>query len=239
MKKYCMLSKYYILLIISCLISLQNSYADPILNFFFYPYPDHSADDFHAALRKPGHIASHKVNGMVNHYNCCAGIISTYAGYLGVSNRDGQTFFPLKHHNKEKYIYIVVTDAIVPIVMFGNTVNHLEFDQHTAVAYFKAIKKHDDKTGLYFWDVHIENRPHDNRIPLESLIIIAKPDHIYVPVGISPADNVTDFLLPPMYVKLGMHSVQNSLYMMTLSHFFSPVRILYKKDAMGYRMQPF
>jgi len=237
MKKYCMLSNYYILFIISCLISLQNSYADPILNFFFQPYPDVKTEDIHTGLRKSGYIASHKVNGMLDH-NCCAGIISTYAGYLGVSNRDGQTFFPLKHHNKEKYIYIVVTDTIVPIVILGNTVNHLQFDKHAAVAYFKATKKQDDKTGLFFWDVQIEKRPHDGRIPLESLIIIAKPDYIYVPIGISPADNASDFLLPPMYVKQGIHSVENSLYVMTLSHFFRPTRIEYKKDAMFYRMQP-
>ncbi len=261
MKKYC------IPFIIACLISLQNSYADPILNFFFYPYPDYSHADyshpdiktsdiktdnsidnshvnnshvnnFHATVKKTGHIALHRLHGVLNH-NRCAGIMSTYYGYLAVSNSDGQTFFPLRHHDAEKYIYIIVTDTVVPIVMFGHTVSHLELDKHAAAACFKAIKKQDDKTGLFFWDVQAVERLFDNKIPpKESLVIIAKPEYIYVPIGISPADNSPDFLLPPMYVKQGIHTLENSFHMMTMSHFFSPLRIAYQKSPMLYRMQP-
>jgi hypothetical protein len=254
MKKYCIPFKYYMIFIIACLISLQNSYADPILNFFFYPYPDietdnlkkdnssdinnFHADNFHATVKKTGHIAFHRLHGALNH-NRCAGIMSTYFGYLSVSNSDGQTFFPIRHHRAEKYVYIVITDAVVPVVMFGNTVNNLEFDKHAEAAYFKVTKKQDDKTGLFFWDVQEAERPSDNKIPsAESIVIIAKPEYIYVPIGISPADNSPDFLLPPMYVKRGIHSVENSFHMMTRSHFFSPLRISYQKSPTLYRMQP-
>lgn len=226
------MKKYSSHVILPFLLCLQNIYADHIVNFFMYPYP--SVEDTHERLKHPSNIDKHRINGLLNHNNG-AGVFSTYAGYVDISNLNGQTTYPRKHH--EPFLYLIVTQEIVPVMMFESTVAYWEIPKDKAAACFKLEKKQDEKTELYIWDVQHEHRPLDNKIPLESLVIIADPRDIYVPVGVSLADSSPHLLLPPFYVKRGMNIVKNSLYMLTISHLFGPSRILYTAGEKRYVMQ--
>ncbi|MCX5925043.1 MAG: hypothetical protein NT124_01965 [Candidatus Dependentiae bacterium] len=227
---------YVSLLILACLISLQKMSADPIVNFFLYPFP--YAHDIHHTFKHSGKIASHTVEGMLGQNNG-AGIFSTYAGYIDITNLNGQTFYP--RTQQQLVLHLVVAQTIVPIVMFANTISHWELDKDEPAAFFRLEKKQDEETKMFIWDVQPENRPENNSIPLNPtqdafLIIIADPRAIYIPIGVSVTDNSPHLLLPPIYVKKEIDRVKNSLYMITVSHLFRPSRILYTKKEKQYVM---
>lgn len=219
------MKKYISLLILPSLLYLHTTHADHIINFFVYPYPD--VQDLHERLKHPSNIDKHHINGLLKHVSG-AGIFSTYAGYIDITNADGQTVYPRKH--QEPLLYLIVTEEIVPIMMFANTVAFWEIPRHKSAAFFRMEKIKDEKTGLFLWDVQHSPRPQDNKIPLESLVIIADPHDIYVPIGVSLADDTPHLLLPPLYVKKTMNVVKHGLYMLTISHLFGPTRILYTKE---------
>lgn len=227
------MKKYISLLILPSLLCLHTLWADHIINFFVYPYPD--VQDVHERLKHPSNIDKHHINGLLQ-YVSGAGIFSTYAGFIDITNFDGQTVYPLQHH-EEPFLYLVVTEEIVPIMMLANTVAYWEIPRHRPAAFFKMEKKQDEKTGLFLWDVREEPRPQDNKVPLESLVIIADPHDIYVPAGVSLADDTPHLLLPPLYVKKSMNVVKHGLYMLTISHLFRPSRILYTKEERRYVLQ--
>lgn len=228
---------YISLLILACLTSLQKMSADPIVNFFLYPYP--YAHDIHETFKHSGKMATHTVDGILGHNNA-AGVFSTYAGYIDITNVNGQTFYP--RTQQSMVLHLVVTQTIIPIVMFANTISHWELGKDVPAAFFKMEKKQDEQTKLFIWDVQQEDRPANNSIPLKPtqdafLIIVADPRALYVPVGVSVTDSSAHLLLPPIYVKKEIDIVKNSLYMITISHLFSPSRILYTKQEKRYVMQ--
>lgn len=226
------MKQYLLLLILTCLTPFQKIYADPIINFFLYPYP--YINEAHQDLTHAGHIATQKIHGTLNH-NSGAGIFSTYGGYIDITNLNGQTFYP--RLRSEQYLYLFITDTITPVFRFANTLECWQLSANRPVAIFKMEKKQDEKTKLFIWDVQPASRPENNLIPpADSLVIIANPQNIYVPLGVSVADNTPHLLLPPIYVKKGINIVKNGLYMITISQFFSPSRVLYTKAEKSYIM---
>lgn len=152
-----------------------------------------------------------------------SGIFSTYAGYLGVSRFDGKTVFPLQH--SKPFISLVVTNKIIPVLIAGNTIDHWEIPTGTEASFYTIERKHDAQTDQLFWQTQTMERPADNIIPREALIIIAKPHNIDVQTGISLTSEGPHFFLPDVHAKKGVELIKNSLYMLNLSHFFSPVKI--------------
>lgn len=216
-------------LIIALFGVFQKAQADSIINFFLYPYPH--IQEITQKLKNPGKIARQTINGILRH-NFVAGIFSTYAGYIDITDLNGQTFFPRKHN--APILHLVITEKIIPVTMFANTIHHWELIPGVPASFFKFEKKQDEKTGLFFWDVHPENKPENNIIPLESLTLIASPETIYVPIGITLTDDTANFLLPPLYVKKQLDITHNALYMLHISHLFSPSNILFTKEEKRY-----
>jgi hypothetical protein len=219
-------------LIIALFGVFQKVQADSIINFFLYPYP--YPEKIAQKLKNPGKIARQTVNGIL-HHNFVAGIFSTYAGYIDITDLNGQTFFPRKHN--APILHVVITEKIIPVTMFANTIHHWELIPGTPAAFYTFEKKQDAQTGLYFWDVHPEQKPENNIIPLESLTLIANPETIYVPIGITVTDDTANFLLPPLYVKKQLDITHNALYMLHISHLFSPSNILFTKEEKRYVVQ--
>lgn len=214
--------------IVTCFFVFQQIKADRIVGFFFEPYP---GDEVHAAtlsqkLQKPGKVAKCMLNGY-GCYSQVAGIFSSYAGYLKESDVYGWTSFPKKQDNPR--LYLVITPVVTPVFMFANTIHHWQIEKPNPVATYLVERKQDETTKLFYWEVaHVEN-PEDNAIPIESLLIIADPDDIVVPEGITMADDSQNLLLPRMYVKKGIKPTQHAFYMLNLTHLFGPIKTRYKK----------
>lgn len=218
----------YSCLVINLFISF-NAHADRILGFYFEPYP---GDAEHAAtlsnkLQKPGHVAKCILQGYAC-YSPVAGIFSTYAGYIAHSDVNGYTAFPKKQDAAS--ITVVITEAITPIFMLANTVHHWQLEPPFEAATYKMEQKTDAQTKMLYWDVQEIPNPADNIIPIDSLVIIAQPKNIFIPTGITIVEQSPNLLLPNIYVKKGIQTAKDAMYMLNLTHLFGPVKTLYKKD---------
>ena len=212
------------------ILAYFSIYGDPLITLYLRPFPH--ANQIAQKLTKPGKIARNTIEGILA-FNGVSGIFSTYAGYLEVSDAKGQINFPRKH--PKPLLYVVITNKIVPIPMFKNTIHHWEFDSTAPAHMYRVEKKQDEETDLFYWDVQSVALPEDRWVPLESLVIIAKPKNMYLPTGTTLAGPETpNLLLPDMYVKKGINIVGNALYVLNLTHLFGPVHILYKKEAKRY-----
>ncbi len=207
--------------------------ADPIISFFFREYPvEQRASSLLTQLKKSHGIAKQTLQGIMNPHPV-AGIFSSYFGFLNVSDYNGQTTFPRKQ--SRPVLDIIITSKITPIIMFQHTVSHWELVPGTPATMYHAELKEDPDTQLSFWDIEKSALPADNHIPVQdALIIIAKPENIIVPTGITPLHPSANLTLPDMYVKPGIQTARNALYVLNISFLFRPIDLLYKKEKTKY-----
>jgi hypothetical protein len=235
-KEIFMRKKCLVLLSVAYFLGAGTPLFAATLALYFRPYP---SNEQHAAtladkLQSPGKIAKHTVKGLAGH-SLVAGIISTYAGFLQVSDYNGFTYFPRKHSSPK--IYLVITKKMTPMVMFAQTVHHWELNPGVDAHMFLIERKKDDETQTVFFDVQAAPLPEDHIIPLEAIVILAKPADLYVPLGITLTNDSENWLLPDIYVKKGINVVDNMLYLLNMSHLFRPVELEYKKENLRYRAQ--
>ena len=207
--------------------------ADPVITFFFKEYPyQEMAPYLMSKLKKPNGIAKRTLEGMFQH-NRTAGIFSSYFGFLNSSDQNGQTTFPRKHSNTK--IKLIITDKIMPVMMFQSTVSHWELIPGTPAILYDCEQKEDPSTQLTYWNIAQGTLPENNQIsPNDALIIFAKPKNIYVPIGASLAKQEPNLIIPDMYIKKGIQTARNAMYVLNLSFLFRPIDLLYKKSNKAY-----
>lgn len=218
--------------------------GDPIITFTFKPYPAIPSSEYcHHIVQELGKMSQACIAGVFKSH-APTDIFVTYAGYLRVSDTVGEIAFPYKQ--TKPIINILVTSKIIPIMMAGNTVHHWEIDSNTPAAMYRFELKKDTLTQLSYWDAQVE--PLSNHkvtrvetfgitteiivIPIETMIILAKPKHIYVPIGSTPTQESANIVLPDIYVKKGLSNVSQALYAVNIKHLFGPVRYLNKAEPM-------
>ncbi len=226
------------LFLIMC-VHMTSVNAGPLITYFFKPYP-HNLDKKspEKAARKltlrlgtvPTTLAEETLRALDR--SLVSGIFSTYGGYLAVSDSDGQTTFPLSQTSKT--LYIVVSQLATPIAMSGNTIHHWELPVNVPYKMYSFEKRVDRETTVNYWDVQEEEAPKDKVIPVETIIIFARPKDIYIPLGVSVDNETTHFILPDMYVKKGVAKVSSALYVLNLRHYFGPISELFRKTQLRY-----
>jgi len=218
------------LIIVTGFGAIPNAlYATQLLTFFFKPYPaelsHHKTDKKLASLAKPGKLNREMIKLLVQ--KKVAGIFSTYYGFLAISDLHGQTTFPLMH--AKPLLYIAISQKISPITMAYNTIDHWEFVEGSPVALYSVEKKQDPGTKINYWKVSAAQQK-NNIVPLDSVTILAHPKYFYVPEGISIIKDISQTVLPPIYVKPGVHITHDALYILNLIHFFSWVPHWFKQE---------
>jgi hypothetical protein len=207
--------------------------ADPILTFFFKPFPlQPTSQRTLQKLKKPHAIAKRTLQGLGS-ANLVAGIFSSYYGFIDVSNASGQTSFPRKQ--SKEVISVVITQKVSPVIMFNNTVSHWELVPGSSAAAYRFELKKDPETNLALWHVESAPVPENRQIqPTDSLLIIAKPKNVFIPIGASFAHPDANLKLPDMYIKPGINTVRNALYMLNMNFLFRPIDLLYKREKSRY-----
>lgn len=162
------------------------------------------------------------------------GIFATYAGYLALSDLNGQITFPRK--TQKNSINLLITTKISPIFMLKNTIAYWEINDITQAKMYKIERKQDKETLKYYWDVQEKDAPKNNKIPIHTIIIFANPKSIYVPIGITPTKNNTQLVLPKIYAKKDINLIRNALFILTIKPFFSSIKKIYKERPLGYEM---
>lgn len=198
--------------------------ADPILSFFMRDYPDPST--IMKRLKKPGKLARYQ-NPFDDDSKPFAGMFSTYAGLIAVSDTNGETRFPRKHATNT--ISLVITDKIIPITMMHNTIHHWEINPKMPTTVYSLERIKDKETGIVYWNTKIGSLPENNIIPLESVVIIARPNNVYVPIGATPTTESAHLLLPDIYIKKGKKMLNDPFYIMTINNLFRNITFAYEK----------
>ncbi len=225
-----MMIRIQLLLIITCFSLYQKTLASPVITFFMRPYPN--AEKMIKKMKKPGKIARYTIERLAD-YSLSAGIFSTYGGFIQISNSNGQTTFPYKH--QDPMVYLIITQKITPITMLDLMIDHWELVAGTPAAIYTIERKEDKETKTFYWDIKESQLPEDNKLPLKSLVIIAKPKNIFVPTGIALTQDNPNLLLPDIYVRKGIKITHNALYILNLRHFFGQLRNSYKKEETRFQ----
>lgn len=223
----------HILVVSIWLLLNQHTHADPVLTFFFRNYPEvgltqRTLDKLH----RPNGIAKEHLQTLLNP-NPISGIFVTYFGFLDASNKEGQVSFPRKQSKAS--FQLAISSKITPITMFQNTISHWELEPGVPAEVYNLELKDDENTKLSFWHMEKAEIPENNRLDAtRSIIIVAKPQNIYVPTGITLTQPSANLALPDIYVKKGISNLRNALYVLNLSLFFRPIDLLYKKNKTKY-----
>lgn len=161
--------------------------------------------------------------------NPTEGIYGSYFGYLNSSNTAGQIKFPRKHNDSS--FKLVITEKIEPIFMLENTINTWSVPEKANYAYYSIERKKDEKSTLYFWDVQEEKLPTDRALPLNVIVIIAKPEELYVPTGVVPTTNTPQIVLPQIFVKNTIQLAENALSIVPIRQFFESISLSSKTQG--------
>lgn len=221
----------YLLGILPWFLSYQNSWADPVISLFIRPYPE--AHTTAQKIKKTGKIARYTIEGIAD-YQIPAGIFSTYAGYINISDTNGQIVFPRKH--ERPIVKLIITTRITPIFMFEQTIHHWELVPGVPTTMHTFERKFDKEAETFYWDVQETPLPENNIIPLSALVIFAKPRYFYIPTGITPTNDNPNLILPSIYARKGIKITANALYVFNLIHFFGQLNTQYKKQKKRYEV---
>jgi hypothetical protein len=207
-------------------------HGDEVISFFLKPYPmtPEFSNTETKKLKNAGKIAHYTTHGILNK-DTVSGIFVSYAGFLDISDSNGQFTFPRQH--EDPLIYLLITPYITPILIANNTIHHWELETGTPATMYVLEKKQDPATDLYFWDTQQVELPKNRIIPLETCIVFAKPYNIVVPNGITLSNDAPNLILPDIYVKKGIKIYPSTLYLLNLKQFFGPIdRISQEKEKL-------
>lgn len=199
--------------------------SDPIICFFFKPSYD--GDKLSQKLNKPGKIAKHTIHNILNHIPI-AGIYTTYNGYITISDENGEVQFPRKQRENE--INILITTEIEPVALFENTIKHWALLPQVPAQMYTLKEVYDPTTKGYAWESHTSDLPYNNIIPLNTIVIIAKPKNIFIPSEKVKTIKTANLTLPPMYVKKGIKIMTNGVNTLTIRHLFRPIQTKTKQE---------
>lgn len=220
--------------LIGLCIPVPSSTYD-IISLYLKPYPltqdKASSQTVANNLSRPTNLARYQ-SRIINEKIMPSGIFGIYAGNIDISNLNGHLVFPYKH--SKPMVYLVITNQILPTVMFFNTLKNWKLRPGEPAQMFKVERKQDDVTQQLYWDVEKIDLPQDGIIPLEAVILLAKPKHIYVPEGITPTEQSPHLLLPDVYVRKGINKTENALYILNLKHFFGNIEAIHRIDKKRY-----
>lgn len=204
--------------------------ATQLLTFFYKEFPHiiipEKTEKKVAKLSNSLHLSREHFKLLSN--NRVVGIFSTYYGFLAASDIHGQTIFP--RWQRDQKVYVLVTEKISPIMMAHNTVSHWELEEGTAAKLYLFEKVEDKETKILFWRATQEQLPVDSRVPQDAVTIFAHPKYVYIPLGITLAQESPHLILPDMFIKKGLNVTKDALYVLNLTHFFSLVPRWYKRD---------
>jgi hypothetical protein len=189
-----------------------KGYSPHMITFFFKNYP---------AIEKKGFK---KVP--LGKKNPRSGIFVSYFGYMTTSDKTGEIMFPRKHQSPS--FSLLVCDNPEPVFMLQNTIHHWQVTKNAKFAFYTIERKKDNETQLYFWDVKKSDLPKNKHLPVNSLVVFADPDDLYVPEGVTLTNNKPQLFLPPLYAKPSSSSPRNALAALQIRTFFDPIQRVYK-----------
>lgn len=212
--------------------------ADPVVQLTLVEDPADVMSRLEKKIKTKGNAGTRRYNHLIN-ASSVSGFFATYAGMLSLSDNMGTILFPRRH--TESIVYVAVTEDIIPIMRFENTVHHWEFVRGKPVLFYKLEPKIDTETNRFVWNIQEVAVPENQIIPAEAVVLFGEPMYFYFDVNTSyPAHVKPHIFLPPLMVKKGINAMKSSLHLLSIRHFFGPLQAIVKQEAKAYRlmMQP-
>lgn len=215
-------------LVVLCIISSARA-EHATINFFIQPYPTEELGRKKLVIDErigPKYILKKELYQPVN-----VGIYATYNGYLTRSDNYGLVSFPRKTQREQ--FTILVTEAIRPSFFIANTIRfwHILDPKHAEMYHIERLQ--DPETELYYWKVMQTNLPEDYTVPIHTIVILAKPKNIYVPLGITPTTKQTNLVLPPIFARKGLDHLTNALFVLKIKQFFGEIQKMNKLEPLS------
>lgn len=161
-----------------------------------------------------------------------SGIVVTYAGFTTISTIYGQVDLPRRQQKPS--FHMLISTEFEPVMMAGLTVYHWQLLPNANAALYSISFEQDEQTHTHFWDVKQESLPVDGIIPLDTIVIVAKPQNIVVQQGITMAKNSINLLLPDIYAKKGSDFWTDTLTFLQVKHFFRTIKSIDKQYSPLY-----
>ncbi|MFT6765137.1 MAG: hypothetical protein ACJAZS_000004 [Alteromonas naphthalenivorans] len=199
------------LLVIGTKNVVAKGFSPHMITFFFKDYPTIEKNSFKkVSLKKK---------------NPRSGIVVSYFGFMATSDKSGEIMFPRRHQKPD--FSLLVCDNPEPIFMLENTIHHWQVRKNSKHAFYTLKRETDARTKLSFWDVKKSTLPSDKHLPVNTLVVFAEPETIYVPEGITLTNDKPQLFLPPIYAKQNHLAAKNALAALELRAFFDPLSRIY------------
>ncbi len=163
------------------------------------------------------------------------GIYFSYFGYVAATGIDGQVVFP-RRHQKPSFTLIVTTDA-QPVFMASNTIAFWQLHKNADYACYSIVKTQDAETKKWLWQVKKVSPPKNTELPVETIIVFANPEALYVPEGVTLSDSNQQLVLPPMYATQKIERPTASFKLLEVRNFFQSLGTTYKKEKIDVQSQ--
>lgn len=209
--------------LISATTSIKSEFT---LNFFVQDYPQEFADQetpdtSSAALNKSAIIKQFHQPAHVDVY-------ALYNGYLAHSGKDEDGLISFIRRTQKPEFYLLVTPHINPIFLLENTIGAWYVTKPELARLFLIRLLQDNQTGLHYWKTQQINLPSDNIVPLHTIVVPAKPNKVYVPLGVQIGRREPNLVLPPIYVKKGLDRADQTMFVLNIKNFLAPIEYLPK-----------
>lgn len=161
------------------------------------------------------------------------GVMAMYLGNTSLSDKDGQVIF-MRGHQKPS-VNLLVTQGIQPVyILAPATVQNWMLDKNKPAKMYQFNFDKDQETELYYIEAKEILLPQDHMIPLETIIIIADPSSIFVPLGATITQyNGGNLILPNIYIKNNFDYSYNVLYTNSVKQYFDSIQSQYKQDELA------
>lgn len=232
MNKFLKISLYCIL----CATANISFSLDSMITLFIQKYPmfknkkqkQVNTEKYSKKLRQPDYI--YKTTIKPAFQTGISGVMCLYGGRITLSDNNGQISFPRQQQTPN--VYLLISQGIKPAYMIAPTTIHnwLLDSSHPAKIYEMKLY-HDDATELYYYLVSETTFPNHNSIPLNTIVLIADPNFVYVPLGATITDYSSNITLPPIYLKKGFCFVYNSLYSLAIKQYYEQTSVMTKQDG--------
>lgn len=206
---------------------------NPSLTFFIRQYPQPLDQKTIEELKDAAHTLS--ISRKITRSLCPRsnqGIMVTYAGYTIASNFNGQVTFPRMQPTPQ--FTLIITPAIKPIMMIGNTVHHWELIPNSPAELYTLMRKENDPSGRWYWHMQRLNNLPGNIIPLNGIVIHSRPSAIKVFEGLTPTTNNTNLLLPDIYALKQSDAHYAALQFLKTRMFYGPLNPVTKQQSATY-----
>ena len=228
MKLHCFLISWFVITIYCTPLALaQQSSAPHIITLFFKPalkqYCQGGACDLLEHMHIPGYLNRVILNQKLM-AKIVSGIYVSHAGLVAHSDSNGQVAFPLIHPDDS--FTIAITDSIKPILLFSNTVHHLETIENNPAVFYTFTRTKVEKAPPV-WVVKKIDPPAGHKIPDDALVIFSQPEHIIVAEGTFHADEGQNAILPSIYINDSTPLSVNALQFIKINKFFAPIQKAY------------